>query len=57
MSVRDMKMGSRRGVVFKVRSNLSRKIAGKGIPFAEIGTYLGISTSAVSQMCVGKEDR
>jgi hypothetical protein len=51
ISVRELQMGSRRGVNAKIRSDLAWKLAREwGIPLAEIARQLGVSTSAISQI-------
>ena len=51
ISVRELQMGSRRGVNAKIRSDFAWKLAREwGIPLAEIARQLGVSTSAISQI-------
>jgi len=51
ISVRELQMGSRRGVNAKIRSDFAWKLAREwGIPLAEIARHLGVSTSAISQI-------
>jgi putative transposase len=57
IAVRELKMGSRRGMVSKVRSDLAWKLAREGgLPLAEIAGHLGVSTSAISQILRRRED-
>jgi len=49
--MRELQMGSRRGVIPGIRSDLAWKLAREwGIPLAEIARQLGVSTSAISQI-------
>ena len=51
ISIREVQMGSRRGVIPRNRSDLAWNLARKwGIPLAEIARQLGVSTSAISQV-------
>jgi lambda repressor-like predicted transcriptional regulator len=51
ISMRELQMGSRRGVIPGIRSDLAWKLARDwGIPLAEIARQLGVSTSAISQI-------
>jgi len=51
IAVRELQMGSRRGVIPGIRSDLAWKLAREwGIPLAEIARQLGVSTSAISQI-------
>jgi putative transposase len=51
ISLQELRMGSRRGVIPKIRSDLAWKLAKeRGLPLAEIARHLGVSTSAVSQI-------
>lgn len=51
VSLQELQMGSRRGTISKVRSDLARKLVeGLGVPLAEAARQLGVSTSAVSQI-------
>jgi hypothetical protein len=51
ISMREMQMGSRRGVIPAIRSDLAWNLAReRGIPLAEIARQLGVSTSAISQV-------
>lgn len=47
----ELQMGSRRGVISKVRSDLAWRLAQEhGVPLAEIARRLGVSISAISQV-------
>ena len=51
ISVRDLQMGSRRGMIPGIRSDLAWKLAREwGFSLAEIARQLGVSTSAISQI-------
>jgi len=51
ISVAELKMGSRRGMISKVRSDLAWKLAKEGgLPLAAVARHLGVSTSAISQI-------
>ncbi|MBU1207684.1 MAG: hypothetical protein KKH04_12250 [Proteobacteria bacterium] len=51
VSLQELQMGSRRGVISKVRSDLAwRLVQELGIPLAEIARQMGVSTSAISQI-------
>jgi REP element-mobilizing transposase RayT len=51
ISVRELQMGSRRGMIPGIRSDLAWKLArGWGFSLAEIARQLGVSTSAISQI-------
>ena len=51
ISMRELQMGSRRGVIPGIRSDLAWKLARDwGIPLAETARQLGVSTSAISQI-------
>ena len=51
VSLQELQMGSRRGVISKVRSDLAwRLVQELGIPLAEIARQTGVSTSAISQI-------
>jgi len=51
ISVQELRMGSRRRVVAKVRSDLAHRLSEQwGVPLAEIARELGVSTSAISQV-------
>ena len=57
ISVRELKMGSRRGMVSKVRSDLAWRLTREGgLPLAEVARHLGGSTSAVSQVLRRRAD-
>jgi putative transposase len=57
ISVRELQMGSRRGVIPGIRSDLAWKLARDwGIPLAEIARQLGVSTSAISQILLRKSE-
>ncbi len=56
VSLTEVKMGSRRGGIPKVRRHLALKMVEElGIPLAEIARQLGVSTFAVSQILRRKE--
>ncbi len=47
----ELKSGGRRGSISKVRSNLALELTAEyGVPLAEVGRLLGVSTSAVSKI-------
>ena len=51
VSIQELQMGSRPGVIPKVRSCLALKLVKElGIPLAEIARQLAVSTSAISQI-------
>ncbi len=51
ISVLELQSGSRRGTIPRVRSYLAwRLVRELGVPLAEIGRQLGVSTSAISQI-------
>ena len=51
VNIRQLRMGSRRPPIGKVRSDIAWKLANDlGVPSVEIGRELGISTSAVSKI-------
>lgn len=51
VSWQEMRLGSRRREVSKIRSNLAYDLARNwGVPLAEIARQLGVSTSAISQI-------
>jgi len=51
INVEELKSGSRRGEVSRIRSDLALwLVEDRGIPLAEAGRQLGVSTSAVSKM-------
>ena len=51
IAVRELQVGSRRGRIPGIRSDLAGKLARDwGIPLAEIARQLGVSTSAISQI-------
>jgi hypothetical protein len=51
ISVQELRMGSRRGMIPGVRSDLAWHLAREqGLPLAEIARYLGVSTPAISQV-------
>ena len=51
ISVRELQVGSRRGMIPEIRSDLALELAREwGIPLAEIARQLGVSTSAISQI-------
>ena len=51
ISIQELRRGSRRGPIPRVRSYLAWKLGRElGVPFAEIGRQLGVSTSAISQI-------
>lgn len=51
ISLRELKMGSRRSAISEIRSELALKLAWEwGLPLAEIARQLGVSTSAISQI-------
>jgi hypothetical protein len=53
ISIRELQMGSRRGEVPKVRSDLAWELAKeRGLPLAEIARHLGVSTPAISQILI-----
>jgi REP element-mobilizing transposase RayT len=50
ISIEELRMGSRRGRISDVRTELAWQMAGElGIPLAEIARRLGVSTSAISK--------
>ena len=56
INVEELKSGSRRGAVPKIRSNLALWLVEDcGLPLAETGRQLGISTSAVSKIIRRRE--
>ena len=51
ISTRELQLGSRRGVIPGIRSDLALNLAReRGLPLAEIARQLGVSTSAISQI-------
>jgi hypothetical protein len=51
VSLQELQMGSRRGVISRVRSDLAwRLVQELGVPLAEIARQMGVSTSAISQI-------
>ena len=51
VNIRQLRMGSRRHPIGKVRSDIAWKLANElGVPSGEIGRELGISASAVSKI-------
>jgi REP element-mobilizing transposase RayT len=51
ISVQELRMGSRRGMIPGVRLDLAWQLAKeRGLPLAEIARYLGVSTPAISQI-------
>jgi predicted transcriptional regulator len=57
IGIEELRGGSRRGRLPEIRSNLAaRLIEEYGLPLAEIGRQLGITTSAVSQ-AIRKRER
>jgi putative transposase len=55
-SVQELKMGSRRGRISQIRSDLACALIEEiGIPFAEVARHLGVSTSAISQIVRRRE--
>jgi REP element-mobilizing transposase RayT len=51
ISLGELQMGSRRGMISGIRSDLAWKLAKeRGLPLAEIARHLGVSTSAISQI-------
>ncbi len=51
INIKELKYGSRRGSISKIRSKLAISLAEQyGIPFAEIARQLGVSTSAISKI-------
>jgi len=51
ISLRELQMGSRRGTIPEIRSDLVFELAReRGLPLAEIARQLGVSTSAISQI-------
>jgi len=54
----ELKSGGRRGAMSKVRSNLASELAEEyGVPLAEVGRLLGVSTSAVSKMLSRRQNQ
>ena len=51
INIQELKYGSRRGSISKIRSKLAISLAKEyGISFAEIARQLGVSTSAISKI-------
>ena len=49
INIKELKSGSRRGLISKIRSKLAISLVDEyGISFAEIARQLGVSTSAIS---------
>jgi putative transposase len=56
ISLQEIQMGSRRGAIARVRSQVALKLVQElGIPLAEIARQLGGSTSAVCQILCSKQ--
>ncbi len=56
ISVQELKMGSRRGRISQLRSDLGCQLIEElGVPFAEAARHLGVSTSAISQIVRRRE--
>ena len=48
---KELRMGSRRGEIPRVRSEIAQRLVGEvGIPLAEVARLLGVSTSAISKI-------
>ena len=57
ISMQELQMGSRRGEIPGIRSDLAWKLARDwGIPLAEIARQLGVSTSAISQILLRRSE-
>ena len=51
ISIEELQGGSRRGVISEIRSDIAVRLVREwGIPLAEIGRRVGVSTSAISQI-------
>ncbi len=51
VELEELRLGSRRGKIPRVRSECARRLAKElGMPLAELGRILGVSTSAISKM-------
>jgi hypothetical protein len=51
VNVEELRMGSRRGVIPQVRTEIAEHLVRElGMPFAEVGRALGVSTSAISKL-------
>ena len=51
IKVLELKAGSRRRTVCRVRSHLAHELVeGYGTPLAEVARHVGVSTSAISKM-------
>lgn len=58
INIKELKFGSRRGTISKIRSNLAISLVKEyGISFAETARQLGVSTSAVSKIIRRTENR
>jgi putative transposase len=55
INVKELRMGSRRGRISEVRSEIACQLGEKyGLPLAEIARHLGVSTSAISKAITKK---
>jgi plasmid maintenance system antidote protein VapI len=51
IELKELRMGSRRGEIPRVRSEIARRLVREvGIPLAEVARLLGVSTSAISKI-------
>ncbi len=51
IDLKELRMGSRRGEIPRVRSEIAQRLVGEvGIPLAEVARLLGVSTSAISKI-------
>jgi DNA-binding Xre family transcriptional regulator len=51
VNVEELRMGSRRGTLSRVRSEIAEKLIVRlGMPLAEVARALGVSTSAISKL-------
>jgi putative transposase len=51
IELRELRMGSRRGAIPRVRSEIAQRLVREvGIPLAEVARVLGVSTSAISKI-------
>ena len=58
INIKELKSGSRRGSISKIRSKLAGNLVEEfGISFAEAARQLGVSTSAISKIISRTENR
>ena len=56
ISLEEMRNGSRRGTVSRLRAGLAERLVEElGAPLAEVAVELGVSTSAVSKILLRRE--